>query len=190
MIGDDSIRTLAQIVVKHAGNDFTLTDKHGNALDFNTSGLLTTREDPNGNTITYAYSGSLLSSVTDPFSSVTNFTYTGDQLTSVSDFAIRSGTLTYDASGRLTKVTQPDADGAGTLEAPVWDFTYDATSDQLTKVTNPLDDDTTFTYGSHDRLIKVTHPDLNDWHLTSLRPRACRPAAVATVSRAPPRKVR
>ncbi|MDA1049218.1 MAG: hypothetical protein O3C40_01890, partial [Planctomycetota bacterium] len=163
--GDLTFSTL----VKNVDNTFTLTDKLGIEAHFSSTGLLISREDRNGNTMTYTYTSGLLTKITDPFSRDTTFTYTSGQLTSVSDFASRTATLTYDGSGRLTKITQPDPDGAGPLTAPETTFTYDATSHQLTKVTNPLNDATQFEYGSHDRLKKITHPDANIWQLTALQ---------------------
>jgi len=86
-------------------------------------------------------------------------------LTSVSDFAGRSATLTYDGSGRLTKIVQPDPDGVGPRLAPETDFTYDPTSHKLTKVTDPLDNDTQYECGTHERLEKITFADLNTLQL-------------------------
>ena len=153
-IGDSTFSTL-----ELDSGTYTLTDKHGNESVFNSSGQLTSREDRNGNTVTYAYTSGLLTKITDPFSRDTTLTYTSGRLTSIADFASRTATLAYDGSGRLTSITQPDPDGAGALTSPVTDFSYDATSHLLTTLTNPLDDDTDFTYGSHNRLTTITYPD-------------------------------
>jgi RHS repeat-associated protein len=163
--GDLTFSTL----VENVDNTYTLTDKHGIKAHFSSTGVLSSREDRNSNTLTYTYTSGLLTKITDYVSRETTFTYTSGQLTSVTDFAGRSATLTYDGSGRLTSITQPDPDGAGSLAAPETEFTYDATSHQLTKVTNPLDDDTQFQYGAHDRLIKITHPTGSTQQLVALQ---------------------
>ena len=153
-------------LVENIDDTFTLTDKHGLESHFDSSGKLTSREDRNGNTVAYTYASGLLTKITDPFSRDTTFTYTGGRLTSVSDFASRSASLTYDGSGRLTKITQPDPDGAGALAAPETEFAYDATSHRLTEVTNPLDDETDYAYTSG-RLSQITYPDTKTWKLTA-----------------------
>lgn len=164
-VGDLSFSTLED----NGDDTYTLTDKHGIEAHFDDTGKLTSREDRNGNTTTYTYTSGLLTKITDKVNRDTTFTYTSGQLTSISDFDSRSATLTYDGSGRLTKITQPDPDGAGAKAAPETEFAYDATSHQLTKVTNPLDDETDYEYGSHDRLKKITFDDNNTWQLTALQ---------------------
>ncbi|MCH8102351.1 MAG: RHS repeat protein [Chloroflexi bacterium] len=101
--GDLTFSTL----VKNVDDTYTLTDKQGIEAHFSSAGALTSREDRNGNTITYTYTSGLLTKITDHVNRDTTFTYTSGRLTSVSDFASRTATLTYDASGRLTKITQP-----------------------------------------------------------------------------------
>jgi YD repeat-containing protein len=90
-------------------------------------------------------------------------------LTSISDFASRSATLAYDGSGRLTSITQPDPDGAGPQSAPVTSFEYDATTHRLNERTDALSQETDYTYGSHGRLTKITHPDTNDIELVAMQ---------------------
>jgi len=153
-----------------ASGAYTLTDKHGNESHFDSTGKLTSREDRNGNTITYTYSSGLLVQITDAFERDTTFTYTGGRLTAVTDFAGRTATLTYDTTnGRLTKITQPDPDGAGALAAPETEFTYDSSSHRLTKVTDPLDRETQYAYGSHGRLTTITNSDSSTRTLAALQ---------------------
>jgi YD repeat-containing protein len=163
--GDESFSTLVQ----NGDGSFTLTDKHGYKQSFSSGGLLTSRVDRNSNTISYSYTGGQLTQITDPFGRNTTFTYTSGQLTSVTDFASRTATLAYDGSSRLTSVTQPDPDGAGSQTSPVTSFSYNATSHLLTQVTDPVSRATQFSYGSHGRLATITNADSTTRQLTSLQ---------------------
>jgi YD repeat-containing protein len=163
--GDTSFSSL----VKNGNDTYTLTGKQGGVLNFDTAGKLTSRVDRNSNTVSYVYTSGLLTKITDPFSRDTTFTYTSGQLTSVTDIAGRTATLIYDTSGRLTSVTQPDPDGAGSQAAPVTSFEYDATTNRLTKSTDALSQATQYAYGSHGRLTQITRPDNATWKLTSLQ---------------------
>ena len=163
--GDASYASLAQNV----DNSYTLSDTHGNEVHFSSGGLLTSRVDANGNTISYSYTSGLLTEITDPYNRDTTLSYTNGRLTSVTDFAGRTGSLSYDGSGRLESITQPDPDDTGPLAAPETSFTYDATSHQLTEVTDALAHDTDFAYGTHGRLTTITHPDNSTVSLTALQ---------------------
>ena len=162
--GDESFSTL----VENIDDSFTLTDKHGIKANFSSAGLLTSRVDRNDNTTTFTYSSGLLTQITDPFSRDIDFSYSSSRLSSVTDFASRTASLTY-SSGDLTSVTQPDPDGGGALSAPVWEFAYDGTTHLLTQVEDPLNHDTDFAYGDHERLESITHPDSTGWELTALQ---------------------
>jgi YD repeat-containing protein len=153
--GDTTYATL----VKNGDQSYTLSDTHGNDTNFSSTGLLTSRVDANGNTTSYTYTSGLLTQITDPFSRTTTLSYTSNRLTGVSDYASRSATLAYDGSGRLTSITQPDPDGAGAQSAPVTTFGYDATTHELTSVTDALSQVTGYTYGTHGRLTQITRPD-------------------------------
>ncbi len=165
-LGDTSYSNL----VKNGDNTFTLTSKTGIVSNFSTLGLLTTRKDPNNNTITFAYAdrnadsiAAELISITDPFGRVTNFNYTSGKATSISHFSGRTTTLTYTGSN-LTGYTVTDPDGAGALAAPAVGFAY--ASGNVSSRTNPLLQTTSFAFGAGDgRLRTVTYPDSRTWQL-------------------------
>ncbi len=94
-----------------SGSTYLLTDKHGTVATFSSLGLLTSIEDTNGNTVTYAYSdqdgdsvADELVSITDPFSRSTTLSYSGGKVSQVSHFSGRSASLTQ-SSGKLTTIT-------------------------------------------------------------------------------------
>jgi YD repeat-containing protein len=167
-LGDTSYSNL----VKNGDNTFTLTSKTGIVSNFSTLGLLTTRKDPNNNTITFAYAdrnsdsiAAELISITDPFGRVTNFNYTSGRVTSIAHFSGRTTTLSYTGSN-LTGYTVTDPDGAGALAAPSVGFAY--ASGNVSSRTNPLLQTTSFAFGASDgRLRTVTYPDSRTWQLVA-----------------------
>ena len=165
-IGDQTFSTL----IENQDGSFALTDKHGYTARFDSSGRLTAREDRSGNIVAYAYTSGLLTKITDPFDRETVFAYSGGQLESVTDFADRTATLDYDLDGRLVEIIEPDPDGVGALPSPEWSFTYASGTHQLTSVTNPLSETTSFSYGTHQRLTELTHPNQSDsWEIIPLQ---------------------
>jgi len=135
----------------NVNGSYTLRDQYGNAANFSSAGLLTSRVDRNGNTRSYSYidaDGDTIADeiyqITDPFGRTITFSYTSGRVSSVTDFASRTVMLGRDGSGNLTTVTLPDPDGAGSLTSPVWSYGY--ASGRLISVTDPLNRATTFTY--------------------------------------------
>jgi RHS repeat-associated protein len=115
------------------GGSLQLTTKEQIRFFFDTSrGLLQRIQDPNGNALT--------------------FTNTGTQLTTITDASGRSISLTYDANGRVTQITDPNASPARILR-----YAYDANGNQ-TGFTDPLGNVTTYSYDTGHRLIQVTDP--------------------------------
>ena len=113
-----------------AGN-YTLTDKRGLKLVFNSTGQLIQETDRNGNTTTLAYTGGNLSTVTEP---------AGRQLA-----------YTYGTNGLVSSVT----DGARTVN-----YGYDSNLN-LTSVTSVLGGVVSFTYDSSHRLLTAKDPICN-----------------------------
>lgn len=137
-------------LVQNGDNTYTLTSKHGSRREFDQNGILTSRVDLNGNTVTYSRvdadsDGQTddLSVVTDAFGRTLTFAYTSGLLASVTDHAGRVTTVSHDANGKLTSVTAPDPDGAGPLAAAVTSYAWDTSgrpatrTDALGNVTTP-----------------------------------------------------
>lgn len=136
----------------YSGGVYTITTKYGEVLNFNSSGLLTSRADRSGNTTTYAYTDAdsdfatdEISTITDWAGRVTTFGYTGGLVTSITDPYSGVVTLGY-TSGKLTSITEPDPDGGGPLSAPVTSFTY--TGNLLATLTDAESNTTEFTYAA------------------------------------------
>jgi YD repeat-containing protein len=157
--GSFASMTLTQL----GDNTYRLTDKLGNKANFSTTGLLTSRVDHNGNTTAFVYVDSdsdsvvdELSTISDPWSLVTTFAYTSGLLASVSDHAGRVTTIGQDSQGRITSITAPDPDGAGSLAAPVTAYAYSGTTRRLASVTDPLNHVTSVSYDFAGRASQIT----------------------------------
>jgi RHS repeat-associated protein len=129
----------ATLEMNNSDGSYSLTQLDGSQELFNSSGLLTSRIDPNRRVLrTYAYadeSGSghanKLVSITDDQGRTTDFGYTGSLVTSITDFCHPDGTLSagsqtttlYYAGGKLVKITQPNPGTVGAV-APFTTYTY------------------------------------------------------------------
>jgi RHS repeat-associated protein len=121
-------------MVVNADNTITMTKKEGTVHQFAADGTITSSTDPNGNTITYTYTGSgsakLLQSVNNGIGRTLTFTYNGSGLiTAVSD-GTRSVSYTYDASNNLISYADSSATPAVTT------YAYDQPG-RMTKMFNP-----------------------------------------------------
>ncbi|HEX8065684.1 MAG TPA: DNRLRE domain-containing protein [Thermoleophilaceae bacterium] len=124
---------------RNADGTHTLTDRQSNRkLNFNTSHLLSSDQDRNGNTISYTYGG--------PGGKLTAIKDTHDQGT-----ANNTLTLTYTAAGYVDKVTDRTSPTVRT-----WDYNY--TGQLLTSYVNPEGDTTSYAYDASENLDKVTDP--------------------------------
>jgi YD repeat-containing protein len=160
--GDTQFSTL----VKNGDNTYTLTTKHGYKENFGTTGLLTSRVDPNSNTFTYAYTdgdsdsvSDELYTITDPYSRVLQtVAYSSGRVSTITDVASHATTLAY-TSGQLTTVTLTDPDGAGALASPIWSYAYSGTTNLMTTTTDPRSKVESYTYNSTSlRLSRVDTP--------------------------------
>ena len=95
----------ASTLLENPDGRHQLITKQGLVLDFRAEdGRITSWRDPNGNTVSFTYSGEKLQRVDDAVGHRFSFTYTGDHISSVSD-GIRSFTYAYDGADQLTTVT-------------------------------------------------------------------------------------
>ena len=89
---------------------------------------LTTIQDRNGNTTTYARTGARLDMITWPNNQTTKFTYTGTHVTTVKDVVGTGILLEYDLADHVSKVTYPD----GTIVSVIF------TGEYVTEIKNPF----------------------------------------------------
>ncbi len=95
-------------LIKNGDDTWTLTDKHQARTEFDTQGRMAAMVDRNGNTVTYGYTGDLLTSITDATNRTITLAYTNDLLTSITDWAGRTWTYEYDpVTDDLLVVTAP-----------------------------------------------------------------------------------
>jgi RHS repeat-associated protein len=126
----------------------TLTD--GTQIKFNSSGYETAVVDLNGLHTTFSYNGSnQLSSIEDDYGNYTTFTYSSGYLQKITDPAGRVTTFTM-SSGSLQSVQQ--ADGSRVT------YAYDA-SGRMTQITDALSHADTISYDSAERVATISLPE-------------------------------
>ncbi|MGH3504426.1 MAG: RHS repeat-associated core domain-containing protein [Nocardioidaceae bacterium] len=147
--------TLAQA---GSGGGFTLTYHHsGQVLTFDSNGVLTSQDDRNGNTTTFAYPNGdtgHMASVTGTrgTAKTVTFAYHGPSgqrtgITQTGNGTSRSATQTFDSNGDLTSVT--DVTGGVTK------YAY-GSNHQLTTITDPDGHVTTIAYDNRNRVTSLT----------------------------------
>ena len=112
--GDFAVLTLA-------GGVYQLTQPNGILDVFNPNGTLNYIQTPNGDRLTYNYTGGLLTSTTDAFSGDTT-------------------TFAYDANNRIVRITDP--------QGRVTTLTYDSTDTYLQSIANARGT-TSFAYANY-----------------------------------------
>lgn len=128
-----------------SGGIYTLTDKHGLKLVFNSIGQLTQQTDRNGYTTSLAYNGDgTLATVTDPAARTFTFAYTtigsNKLVQTVTDSAVPARSVSYQYG---TNAADP------------------TTYQSLTQVTDVLGGITTFTYDASHRMLTDKGPVCN-----------------------------
>jgi len=91
--------------VSQSAGAYTYATKTGQSFVFNTSGQIASWSWPSGVSLSFSYSGGLLSSVNNGLSRSLSFGYSGSLLTSVSDGNGRSVGYGYDGNSNLTSCT-------------------------------------------------------------------------------------
>jgi RHS repeat-associated protein len=108
---------------------YRLTRRDQVKYHFAIDGRLLDESDRNGNTLTFGYTGTLLTAITDTVGRSIGLTYDASQrLIGVSAPPSRTVAYGYDPSGRLSTFTD--------LTGQVWQYGYDA-ADRLTTITDP-----------------------------------------------------
>ena len=116
----------AEMLVKHLDGSYTLTSRDFIVYEFASGGNLISAADPDGNTVTFGYSGSQWTTITDASGRSWNLAYNPQgRLESVTDPAGRSVQYGYDAQGNLVTVINP--------EGGVASYSYDS-SHRLTRI--------------------------------------------------------
>jgi hypothetical protein len=88
--------------------EYFLRRKEGNLTNkFGSDGKLLEISDPNGNTLTFTYTGGLLSQVSNNFGKSLSIQYTNNRISSITDPKNQSVLYEY-TNGDLTKVTYPE----------------------------------------------------------------------------------
>jgi RHS repeat-associated protein len=135
-------------LAKNSDGSYTLTfDASNEQLNFNSSGVLQSNVDANGNTIAFTWSSGQLGSIQDSLGHTTSFTYTSGKLTTITDPGNRTYNYGYDANGNLTSFTDPTN--------AVTKYGYDS-SGRLNQVTDPDGNMTQVAYDSSGRVYTVT----------------------------------
>ncbi|MBU1737106.1 MAG: chitobiase/beta-hexosaminidase C-terminal domain-containing protein [Proteobacteria bacterium] len=117
-------------LIDNGDSTFTLRQKDMIEYRFNIANQISEIVDEYGNTITFNYSGSELTSITDTVGRTISFTYDANsRITSILDPISRSVTFTYDANGGLVS--------SANLDGKITNYTFDA-NHQLLTVTDPM----------------------------------------------------
>jgi YD repeat-containing protein len=116
-------------LIDNGNGTFSLRERFGARMDFNSSDRISRWEDVDGNALSFSYSGERLSGVGDAFGRTLTMDYSGSRIHSVSDSMGRSVAYGYDGSGNLTTYTDP--------EGKVWGYGYDG-DHRMTDLSTPL----------------------------------------------------
>ena len=136
-------------VIEPEGDGYRLLEPEGLRMYFNAGGNLVAIQDINGNTQTVSYTDGRISSVTDNFGRYLTFNYDSAGRLSALATPVGQYSYTYDASGNLQRVDNPDT----TFKTYIYDDPNDAHN-----LTGIIDENNirslTTVYDSLDRAIR------------------------------------
>jgi len=138
-------------LAKNTDDTYTLTQKDGTKINFNTTGKLASIVDKNDNTTTYTYDvNGKLTQITDASGRTTTITYgTNGKVESITDSANRITYYEYDLDGNLIKVTDPKGN--------ITSYDYDV-DHNITNRTDAKNNTTTIAYDASDRVESISRP--------------------------------
>jgi RHS repeat-associated protein len=139
-------------LIDNGDGTFSLRERFGTQLDFDTDDRISQLTDIDGNTLTFNYDTNGLKTVQDTFGRTITLRYMHGEFYSVSDSTGRS--VIYYLSG-------DDLTGYSDAERNFWSFAYDDVNNphKMTSLTNPLGITTaTNTYDSLGRVMEQTVP--------------------------------
>ncbi len=148
-----------QATLASAGSGYVYTLPDQSALQFDSSGQLTSETDRNGNVLTIHHDEEgRVDAITDPAERTLSFKYNAhDEVESVTDPMGHEVKYTYTEAGDLASVTEPGE------ASPRWQFGYDS-SHRLTTQTDGRGHTTTTAY-SGERVSEQTDPvgNVHEW---------------------------
>ena len=141
-------------LVQYLPGKFKLRTKHGTNFFFedSTHHRLTKITDPNSNTLTVGYTGSLPTTITDPSGRIVTLAYSGGHLTQVTDANFspaRTITYQYDANNNPISVTDPLSNSI--------QYEYDSIRN-MTKLIDQLSNQYTISYLNCIYVSNITSP--------------------------------
>jgi RHS repeat-associated protein len=145
-------------ITKNTDGSYLLEEKGGLVKTFDQNGKLTAITDRNNNTITLTYAGANLTSISDPYNMAATLSYdASNRISSITDFSSKTFTLAYNAGGYLTSAT----DSTGRQ----WQYTYNGTGKMSAK-TDPKGNTSSYTYDGSGRVISSTDQEGKARHLS------------------------
>jgi len=138
--------------LKLVGGVYQLTEKGGSLLAFRSDGRLSYIQETNSNRITLGYTGTQLTTLTHSNGDKFTLTYNAQgRVNRLTDQALRNTTYTYDATGQtLLSTTGPDGTTSYTYEPS----TAGAKAYALRQITYPDNTKTLFEYDTQGRFVK------------------------------------
>ena len=150
----------------NSNSTWTWTDgSTGDTESYGSNGYITGAQDTSGNTLSYTYTGGLLTQVTDANGDSVIYTYSGGNLTEISEdvSGVTTGRVyySYDSSNRLILVTTDlnptgSTPGIDTGDTYWTQYTYQGSTDLIASITQKDGTTLNFSYDSSNRIHTVT----------------------------------